>query len=77
MGRGAIIARARWPRIGLIAIGTTHLESWVGPEENAVVMAERKLGLVVCRGPAVMLISPMDGTEEIENPFVQEEEEVI
>eukprot|EP00937_MAST-01D_sp_MAST-1D-sp2_P005367 g5367.t1 len=37
----------------------------------------RKIGLVVCRGPAVMLISPVDGTEEIENPFAQEEEEVI
>ena len=37
----------------------------------------RKLGLVVCRGPGVMLISPLDGTEEIANPFAQEEEEVI
>ncbi len=30
---------------------------------------KRALGLVVCRGSAVMLISPTDGTEEIANPF--------
>lgn len=30
----------------------------------------RKLGLVVCRGSAVMLISPADGKEEIVNPFL-------
>ncbi|KAI9350003.1 hypothetical protein DFJ73DRAFT_643103 [Zopfochytrium polystomum] len=31
---------------------------------------KRALGLVVCRGPTVILISPLDGTEEIANPFV-------
>ena len=34
----------------------------------------RSLGLVICRGTSVMLISPVDGTEEIANPFQQEEE---
>ncbi len=29
----------------------------------------RALGLVVCRGTSVMLISPQDGMEEIANPF--------
>jgi len=33
---------------------------------------KRNLGLVVCRGSAVMLISPQEGTEEIPNPFNQE-----
>ncbi|KAJ4901166.1 hypothetical protein Rs2_15117 [Raphanus sativus] len=33
----------------------------------------RPLGLIVCRGTAVMLVSPTDGTEEIANPFVQTE----
>ncbi|KAL0693148.1 hypothetical protein Bca4012_060328 [Brassica carinata] len=33
----------------------------------------RPLGLIVCRGTAVMLVSPTDGTEEIANPFVQPE----
>lgn len=30
----------------------------------------RPLGLIVCRGTAVMLVSPTDGTEEIANPFL-------
>ncbi|XBI01543.1 hypothetical protein VPH35_130295 [Triticum aestivum] len=29
----------------------------------------RQLGLIVCRGTAVMLVSPTEGTEEIKNPF--------
>eukprot|EP00794_Sanderia_malayensis_P002388 gene2388-2749_t len=33
----------------------------------------RRLGLSVCRGTAVVLICPMDGTEEISNPFMQQE----
>jgi U6 snRNA-associated Sm-like protein LSm7 len=41
---------------------------------------ERNVGLLVCRGPTIMLISPKDGYEEIENPFMEggeEEEEEI
>ncbi|KAJ9114957.1 hypothetical protein QFC20_001332 [Naganishia adeliensis] len=33
----------------------------------------RKLGLVVLRGPTIVVISPMDGYEEVANPFVQAE----
>ncbi|KAG5177100.1 Sm-like protein LSm7 [Tribonema minus] len=33
----------------------------------------RTLGLVVCRGTQVSLISPMDGMEEIANPFLAAE----
>lgn len=29
----------------------------------------RQLGLVVCRGTSVVLICPLDGMEEIPNPF--------
>ncbi|WOO79678.1 U6 snRNA-associated Sm-like protein LSm7 [Vanrija pseudolonga] len=32
---------------------------------------KRTLGLVVLRGPNVVLISPTDGSAEIENPFAQ------
>ena len=32
----------------------------------------RPLGLVVCRGTQVSLISPMDGMEEIANPFLED-----
>ena len=35
----------------------------------------RRLGLVVCRGTHVSLISPSDGMEEIANPFEEEAEE--
>lgn len=34
----------------------------------------RTIGLVVCRGTSVMLISPVDGSQEIANPFIQQEE---
>ena len=33
----------------------------------------RHLGLVVCRGTAINLICPMDGMDNIANPFVQQE----
>jgi U6 snRNA-associated Sm-like protein LSm7 len=35
----------------------------------------RKLGLVVCRGTQLSLISPTDGMEEVENPFLDADEE--
>lgn len=48
-------------------------ESMRDPEDSLALSGEkRKLGLIVCRGIAVMLVSPMDGTEPIENPFVQQ-----
>lgn len=31
----------------------------------------RSLGLVVLRGPNIVLVSPTDGSSEIENPFQQ------
>ncbi|XP_065183850.1 U6 snRNA-associated Sm-like protein LSm7 [Sycon ciliatum] len=33
----------------------------------------RTLGLVVCRGTAIVLVCPADGMEPIANPFVQQE----
>ncbi|POS86094.1 hypothetical protein EPUL_004439 [Erysiphe pulchra] len=41
-------------------------------EENKT--TTRSLGLVVVRGTLLVLISPVDGSEEIANPFVQTEE---
>lgn len=35
----------------------------------------RDLGLVVARGTLLVLVSPVDGSEEIENPFAQPAEE--
>ncbi|OMJ27475.1 Sm-like protein LSM7 [Smittium culicis] len=44
---------------------------------NAIVSADislvnkdRYIGLMVCRGPSVIAISPLDGSEEIANPFL-------
>jgi len=33
----------------------------------------RSLGLVVVRGPLITIVSPMDGSEEIANPFTVQE----
>jgi U6 snRNA-associated Sm-like protein LSm7 len=33
----------------------------------------REIGVCVVRGPLVVRISPMDGTDEIENPFIAEQ----
>ncbi|KIK64913.1 hypothetical protein GYMLUDRAFT_240268 [Collybiopsis luxurians FD-317 M1] len=33
----------------------------------------RSLGLVVLRGPTIILLSPVDGSEEIANPFLSQE----
>jgi U6 snRNA-associated Sm-like protein LSm7 len=37
--------------------------------------SSRTLGLVVARGTLLVLVSPMDGSEEIANPFATQEEE--
>jgi len=37
--------------------------------------SSRSLGLVVARGTLLVLISPVDGSEEIENPFQQQPED--
>lgn len=43
-------------------------------DEYRLTEETRKIGLVVCRGTSVMLISPVEGTEEIANPFLQQDE---
>jgi hypothetical protein len=35
----------------------------------------RSLGMLVARGTLLVLISPVDGSEEIANPFVQAEDD--
>ncbi len=35
----------------------------------------RNLGLTVCKGTSVMLIYPLDGTQEIANPFLKDSEQ--
>lgn len=46
------------------------------PEDPLTVTDEtRTLGLIVCRGTAVMLVAPSAGMEEISNPFLAKEDE--
>lgn len=40
-------------------------------ETGYITENKRELGLSVLRGTAIILISPFDGMEEIENPFAQ------
>jgi hypothetical protein len=35
----------------------------------------RFLGLLVARGTSVMLLSPIDGMQEISNPFIQQQQQ--
>ena len=45
------------------------------PSDEEGNTSTRSLGLLVARGTLLVLISPVDGSEEIENPFVQGEDE--
>jgi len=45
------------------------------PTDDEGNTSSRPLGLLVARGTLLVLISPLDGSEEIANPFVQAEEE--
>jgi U6 snRNA-associated Sm-like protein LSm7 len=45
------------------------------PADDEGKEAWRSLGLVVARGTLLVGISPVDGSEEIANPFVQQEDE--
>jgi len=45
------------------------------PNSGKVTNKTRKLGLVVVRGTQVSLVSPQDGAEEIENPFLAQDNE--
>jgi len=47
------------------------------PEDSYKLTGEtRNLGLLVCRGNNVMLICPVEGTEQIDNPFLQPAAEI-
>ena len=54
------------------ARSTMILDAEGAPSSDAT--RTRSLGLLVCRGNAVMLIHPESGHQEIENPFLQHTE---
>lgn len=47
------------------------------PIDDSGAETTRSLGLIVARGTLLVLISPLDGSEEIANPFLQQEGEVV
>lgn len=47
----------------------------VSEQTNEMFQVTRKLGIVVCRGTSIMYICPMIGTEQIDNPFVGDEDD--
>ncbi|KAG2179290.1 hypothetical protein INT44_006135 [Umbelopsis vinacea] len=58
------------PLLNLVLDNTTeHIKDL---ETDQYTSQKRTLGLSVLRGTAIILISPVDGSEEIENPFLAE-----
>lgn len=60
---------------GMFVIHVTrrfHTDSQSDEEGNT---SSRNLGLLVVRGTLLVLISPLDGSEEIANPFVQADDD--
>ena len=52
-----------------------YIDVYIDPEDQYLITENsRKLGLVVCRGTQISLISPSDGVEEIANPFLEEDD---
>lgn len=50
---------------------TIKLIKLVDPDDaQKLSSATRFLGLVVCKGLAVMCVYPAEGTEQVENPFI-------
>lgn len=43
-------------------------------DDNVLTEKTRDIGFVVVRGPSLLTISPVDGSEIIDNPFANQEE---
>jgi len=65
------------PRPSLVSTVIDECIEFLRDPEDAFKVTEktRQLGLVVCRGPQVSLISPTDGMEQIDNPFDDDDDE--
>lgn len=51
------------------------IETLRDPEDDSVLTEQtRQLGTVIVRGPQMLTLSPLDGTESISNPFSQPSE---
>jgi len=59
-----------------LALATVELtrDFLLDPDDPMKLTEDRRpLGLVVCRGTAVILVCPADGMEQIANPFVAQD----
>jgi hypothetical protein len=65
------------PTIGRFLLNIYHFFSTLDAETQATTDKTRKLGLTVVRGTQVSLISPQNGVEEIANPFLLVDDDVI
>ncbi|SCP06019.1 U6 snRNA-associated Sm-like protein LSm7, putative [Plasmodium ovale] len=50
-------------------------EEYIRDPNDCLILTEktRNIGLVVARGTSVALITPVDGTQEISNPFMEDQ----
>ncbi|EGG17734.1 LSM domain-containing protein [Cavenderia fasciculata] len=60
----------------LVNITLDQCEEYIrDPQDPLNVTNEKRyLGLVVCRGSSVMMVCPMEGCEEIDNPYLDQVE---
>ncbi|EFA81835.1 LSM domain-containing protein [Heterostelium album PN500] len=60
----------------LVNITLDNCEEFIrDPQDPLSLTGEKRyLGLVVCRGSSVMMVCPMEGCEEIDNPYLTQEE---
>lgn len=62
---------------GMCLRGLSHItcidRTYTDDEGNT---STRALGLLVARGTLLVTLAPADGSEEISNPFLEDEEEV-
>ena len=64
-----------FPPCCLQLLSALHLPdiTWAADDEGNT--STRSLGLIVARGTLLVLISPLDGSEEISNPFNTQEDD--
>ncbi|KAF5353380.1 hypothetical protein D9756_007848 [Leucocoprinus leucothites] len=58
---------------GKLSPHSSHTKISLTPPPTEPEPHTRSLGLVVLRGPLITIVSPVDGSEEIANPFMAQE----
>ena len=58
----------------LVNLVLDDTEEFIMDADGNLTEETRELGLIVCRGTQVTLVSPEEGREEIENPFLEDDD---